>query len=402
MTDRSSTTTSTTLVRWVLVGMLAAALMLRAPITGVPPVLTTIAEELSFSPTVAGLASTLPLLCFGTFAFVTPFLTNRFGIEPTLWLAMVILTLGLAVRLFVDVGPFFIGTLLIGLGIAIGNVLVPALARTWFAERLALAMGLYSVCLQISGAAGPLATNWGGGAEHWPRAIGLWLVPGALVVVLWTALSFAIARTRRGQPHRSAAPTGLAAVVRRPLTWVITANMGLQSMLFYTLMTWLPTQFDQVGASAATIALMMSTLSLLGMPGSFIARWFTVEPGAPTRLVFAWAFYVVGLLLLCLGASWSVFVGATICGLGQGLALANALTFISNQADPADVPAVSALAQGVGYGIAAIGPVLFGFIYDRTGSLFIGEIILVGVALSVLVCSIHLAREVASREIRQV
>lgn len=387
-----------TIARWVLAGMLLAALMLRAPITGVPPVLLAIAESLSLNATAAGFVSTLPLLCFGVFAFVTPVLSAKVGVEPTLWIAIVLLVIGIGVRLIVDVAPFFLGTLLLGLGIAIGNVIVPALARTWFAARLAFVMGLYSVTLQTSGALGPLATSIGvATGAGWPTALGFWLIPGLLALGVWTIVSLRIRRETQGQLHRGAQPTGLLQVASMPRTWIITFVMGVQSMLFYTLLTWLPTQFRGIGATDAQAGIMLSVFTLLGFPGSFMARHLTVHRRAPRNLIIMFAVYLVGLVLLWVGTPAAVLTGAVIVGLCQGLCLAMALTFIAHQRDSADVPATSAIAQGVGYLIAATGPVLLGYLYSRTGSLQLGEGILILLAVLLAAGAVYVARTVHPR-----
>lgn len=390
---------SSVIARWVLAGMILSALLLRAPITGVPPVLNRVAETLALTPTQAGLVSTLPLLCFGVFAFVSPFLSARLGVEPTLWVALVLLNIGIAVRLLVGAGPFFTGTLLIGLGVAVGNVIVPALARTWFATRLAFVMGLYSVTLQMSGASGPLVTSiaTGSGAD-WPTAIGVWLAPGLVGLGVWTLVSLFVRRLKHGHPHKGHAPTGLAHVARTPLAWIITFVMGTQSLLFYTLLTWLPTQFRNVaGMSPTEAGLALTVFTLLGTPGSFAAKWFTTHPKAPRNLVVMFSIYIVGLVMFWLHTPVTTIIGAVICGLAQGLCLAMALTFIAHQRNPADVPATSALAQGVGYLLAAAGPVLFGYLYDRTGDLRIGEAILIGLSVLLTIGSVVVARNVRPR-----
>ncbi|WP_432557370.1 MFS transporter [Granulicoccus sp. GXG6511] len=387
-----------TIARWVLVGMLLAAFMLRAPITAVPPVLKAIAEDLALNPTAAGFVSTLPLLCFGVFAFVTPFLSAKLGVEPTLWVAVLLLIVGIGVRLVVDVGPFFMGTLLIGLGVAIGNVIVPALARTWFATRLAFVMGLYSVTLQMSGALGPLVTSIGVGTGlSWSTSIGFWLIPAIIALLVWSIVSLIVRRQTHNQPHKGAQPTGLRHVARTRLAWIITFVMGVQSLLFYSLLTWLPTQFREIGATDTQAGLMLTAFTLLGFPGSFMAKFVTVHPRAPRNLIVMFSIYWVGLILLWIGLPVTVLTGAVIAGLGQGICLAMALTFIAHQSNPADVPATSALAQGVGYLIAATGPVLVGFLYDRTGSLQLGEFILVILTVPLTIGAVYVARSIRPR-----
>lgn len=173
----------------LVVATLIAAMMMRAPVTGVPPVLTQLARTLALSPTASGLATTLPLLCFGAFAFITPMLAARAGVEPTLLIALVVIAAGVGVRLVVSIPTFFTGTVLIGMGVALANVVVPAVVRTWFSHRLALMMGLYSLVLQISGAAGPLATSFATDAGwDWSQAIGVWLIPGIVTAAIWAGL----------------------------------------------------------------------------------------------------------------------------------------------------------------------------------------------------------------------
>lgn len=382
-----------TLSRWVLAGIIAVALILRGPITAVPPALLAISETLALNATAAGLVTTLPLICFGVFAFFSPFLSAKFGVEPTLWVAIVLLLIGIGVRLVVGVTPFFLGTLLIGLGVAIGNVIVPALARSWFAHRLVLVMGLYSVMLQVSGSAGPFVTSIGLSAGvDWPVAIGVWLIPGLLALGLWTVVSLLIRRQAKVRPHKASVPSGMGQIVRRPIVWLITFVMGVQSLLFYTLITWLPTQFRLVGLDTAQAGLLLTAYTLLGIPGSFAAGWFTTHHTAPRNLSVMYTIYTGGLVLLVVGQPGTVIAGAIICGLGQGICLSMALTFIAHQPNPADVPPLSAVAQGAGYLIAATGPVLFGFLYAQTGGLRLSELVLIGLTVVLAAGSVIVAR----------
>lgn len=382
-----------TLGRWVLIGMIAVSLMMRAPITGVPPALKPIADTLALNATAAGFVTTLPLLCFGVFAFVSPFLSAKVGVEPTMWVAVVLLLIGIGVRLVVGVTPFFTGTLLIGLGVAISNVIVPALARTWFAHRLATVMGLYSVMLQISGSAGPFITSMGlANGVDWPIAIGVWLAPGVVALGLWSLVSLMINKQTHGHPHKGSAPSGLGNLIRRPMAWLITFVMGVQSLLFYTLITWLPTQFRMVELSTAQAGVLLTVFTVLGIPGSFAAGFFTTHRTAPRNLIVMYAIYMGGLVLLLVGTQPSVIAGAIICGFGQGVCLSMALTFIAHQPNPADVPGLSALAQGAGYLIAAAGPVIFGFLYDATGSLRPGEWMLIILSIPLAIGSVIVAR----------
>lgn len=356
--------TRTRLAVGLLAALLAATFVIRAPITSVPPVLDAISADLHLSPVGAGLVTTLPLICFGVFAFVTPLLVARVGGERTLSLAVIAIALGIAARLVVHSSMFFAGALLIGLGIAIANVVIPAIARARFSGSLAKVMGLYTVMIQISGAAGaflthPLlaATGWG-----WPGVLALWLVPTGIALVWWAVASGRHTRIAFASPRTT---SRLRDVVRRPQAWGVAVVMGLQSLLFYTLVNWLPTWLHQGGWSADAAGLALGSLNLLGMPGGLVgARILTSRRRTPIIGAVV-VVYVVALGLLLLGG-WPAGVGVVLAGLCQGPILAIALSAIAHQPDPLDVPAVSALAQGVGYLVAALGPVVVGALYGAT------------------------------------
>ncbi|GAB3624823.1 MFS transporter [Mariniluteicoccus endophyticus] len=382
-------------LRWfVLTGMVLVTLQLRAPITGVPPALSRVAESLALGPTAAGAVTSLPLVCFGIFAFLTPFLAARVGLEPTLWAAASLVLAGLAVRHDARLVTFFAGTLLVGMGIALGNVALPALARAWFPDRLPLAMGVYTVMIQVSGSAGPfltaplLAAGWA-----WRDALSIWFVPGVLALVVWTVVNIAVARQRHGHPHHAAEPAGMGSVVRRRLTWTITFVQGTQSLVFFALLTWIPVQLRMHGFNEATIGVLMGIYSILGLPGSFWAARLARGLHGRTRVVVLTVVYVVALLLLPVSRP-AVVVGLLVCGVCQGLWLVVSLTFIASQADPRDVPAVSALAQGTGYLWAALGPVAVGALYATTGTLVAGEALMAVLVIAMGVTAVGVARQV--------
>lgn len=356
--------------------VLLVSLLLRAPISSVPPALAQISLDLSLTPAVAGMATGLPLLCFGAFAFLTPPLSARFGSEITLWVAVVLIVIGIALRSVPTVGTFFGGITLVGMGIAIGNVIIPAIIRARFPLKIALMMGLYSLGLQVSAAMGAAATEpmlqlgWG-----WPRALGVWLVPTVAIGLLWTAATVSVLRRHGRGTARKA--TGLRGVSRRALTWAICVFMGLQSMGFYALLTWIPQILTDTGFTTGQAAALLTAFSMLGMPGSFLGPRIASSHRGWLAIVGVFAINIVGVIALVSGG-WVALVGIAICGLCQGVLLAVALTFIAHQREPADVPAVSALAQGVGYSLAAIGPFALGALYAATGGWLAPIVFMVG------------------------
>lgn len=344
-------------------GVLAAATMLRAPITAVPPSLAAISTDLSLSATAAGATTSLPLVCFGVFAFLAPLLITRFGLERTMLLLLVPLLVGTVARSAGGAAAFFAGAVFVGVGIAIGNVLLPALIRARFPGRVALMMGLYVSVLQLSGAVGSVVTvpleqglGWG-----WRSALLIWALPVALLLALW----FVIARRRPRDPA-ARPPAGLRHVARRRMAWAITVFMGLQAGIFYTMLTWIPAHLTAHGISTAAAGLVLGLYSLLGLPGAFIAPHFATGPHARVFIGVVYGLQVVAMILFGLGAAPAI-AAALIAGTCQGAGFSVALTFIADQPDPHDVPAISAMAQGLGYLAAAAGPAGIGALFSATG-----------------------------------
>lgn len=377
----------------VLVGLLAVSLLLRSPIAAVPPALEAITTDLGLTPTTAGFATTLPLVCFGVFAFVAPALSTRVGSPQTIWVAVALLGAGVALRSLGAVAAFFVGITLIGLGIAIGNVMVPAVVRAEFPTRMASVMGRYTVALQVGAAAGAAATAplMSGLGWSWQAALGIWLVLVLVILLVWSA---AIVSARRsvppGEARRPAVPTRLAAVARRRRTWGIVVVMGGPSLVFYSLLTWLPTQLTGYGISRTSAGFLLALFTLLGIPGSFLGPRLVGSPRGGWGIVALLSGYAVGVLGLL--APGTAVAGVILCGLCQGPVLSVSLTFIAHQRDAADVPAVSALAQGVGYLVAATGPAVLGSLFGSTGSWLAADLLLVALLLVVAVTGSWVAR----------
>ncbi|GAB94970.1 CP family cyanate transporter-like MFS transporter [Kineosphaera limosa] len=363
------------------VGVFAVSLLLRAPITALPPSLEIISADLGLSSTAAGATTSLPLVCFGVFAFLAPFLILRLGLERTMLLLLLPLLLGIVVRSAGGVGALYVGAVLVGVGIAIGNVLLPAFIRARFADRLALMMGTYVAVLQISGAVGSAVTapledglGWG-----WRPALAVWALPVALLIPLWIVIA-----RRRTPPTATRAPSGLGYVMRRRLTWAITLFMAVQAAAFYTMLTWIPAHLTAQGVSPVTAGVVLGLFSILGLPGAFLAPRLATGPRARLFIVSAYSLQAVAMIGFSVGPGPAI-AAAVVAGVSQGAGFSIALTFIADQPDPHDVPAISALAQGVGYLAAAVGPVAIGALHELTGSWFWPDLVITATVLFVAV-----------------
>ena len=342
-------------------------LNLRLAVAAIPPVLGEIERETGLSSTAAGVLTAMPLICFGAVALLTPPLFRRIRMAPLLLLTMIAIVVGIAIRLDSALVALFAGTIVLGSGIAVANVLVPGLIKRDFPAQAAIMVGLYSVGLSLSGAisAGltvPVEDLFGIG---WRPAIAVWGIFAVLALVLWVPQTRHPAETRSGP----AEPAVGRALWRDRLAWNVTIFMGLQSLAFYTTLSWLPTILEDHGMSQGAAGWILSYSFFPAMAASFatpvIQRRISWQPALVVALVALWGSAYVGLII---GPADAPYLWGTLLGLGQGISLALGLGFIVARArDSHHTAHLSTMAQGVGYLIAAVGPFLVGALHALTG-----------------------------------
>lgn len=375
---------------------LLAALNLRIAIAAVSPVLGEIQRDNGLPSAVAGLLTTIPIMCFGLFAFTAPRLTRHLGVNRLMTLAMILLTGGIALYLQPSVPAPFAATLVVGAAIAVGNVLMPGVAKRDFGARTPAMMGLYSMCLFIgpalsAGLTVPLESATGLG---WRDVLGLWAVPAVIAVAVWAPR----ARHDGTPPPRAAGqPAGprLGELWHDPVAWSVTAFMGLQSLGYYSMLTWLPTIFTDHGMPAAQAGWMLSFSSFPGVVAAL---------GTPLleRRMRRRYLLVIATVTLCatgyIGAATDpvplAYLWMTALGLGQGAAITLALGYIvARSPDTAHTGQLSTMAQGVGYVIACLGPFGVGLLHTATGGWTVPIIALTAVLAVVLVAGIQASRD---------
>lgn len=363
-----------------LVAVTLIALNLRTAVVAVPPLLEPIQRTLGLSSAVAGLLTTVPALCFGVFAIVAPAIGRRLGLEPALAAGLALLTVGQLLRLGPSAVSLFSGTLVAGIGAALGNVLLPALVKRDFPGRVGLLTGVYTMALSsgaalAAGLAVPLQHALGG----WRPSLASWAAPVALALVASLLL-------RRGQfvhhdPGSARVP--LAMLRREPIAWKLTVTMATQSFVYYALVTWLPTIFEQHGTSPGEAGLLLSLIGIVSIPTSLGAPLLAgrLHDQRPLVVVAA-AITLAGLTGLAVAPGSQPILWAVLLGVGTNIGFVLVLTLIGLRSSDAEVASgLSSMVQSYGYLFAAGGPFLVGLLHDLVGG-WTAAVILLG-AMSV-------------------
>ena len=344
-------------------GVLALAFNMRTAIGEIPPVL----PDLGLSSAAQSILATVPVICFGLAALCAPALRTRLGEERGLLAVLVLLVAGVLVRAAWPSGaPLFAGTVLAGCAIAVMNVLVPSMVRRRFSGHVGLMMGLYTGALVTGGslAAGttvPLR-DAAGGSLH--VALGIWAVPIGIALVVWMPQ-----RRHRPLPPAPGGREAIRALAHSPVAWYVTVFMGLQSLLYFAPLSWLPAIHRNQGIDPATAGFLLSTLNLVSIPTTFVAPVLAHRMRDQRAAVAGCvALTATGLLGILLAPASTALVWVVVLGLGQGAALSLALLMIVLRAgDDHTAARLSSMAQGFGYLLAAAGPLVMGLLHAATG-----------------------------------
>ncbi len=357
---------SASLSRFLLgVSLVLIAFNLRPVFSSASTLLPEIRDTLGLSALGASILTTLPVACLGLFSPLAPRMSQWLGTERTLFVAILLLACGTALRGVPSVPLLFLGTTLAGACIAVGNVLLPGLVKRDFPDRAALMTGCYTMalCAGAASAAGltlpvkqTLGLSLGG-------ALAVWALPALLASLLWFPQMFS-SRSRAAKPRAS-----IQGLWSNRQAWHVTLFMGLQSALAYCVFGWLVPILRERGLDGVTAGAIVS-VSVMMQAGACLVTPHIAVRGKDQRLVNVSLsiLAVVALLGLLFAPLWSVWFWAVLQGIGQGGLIAVALMVIVLRARDSHVAAqLSSMAQCVGYLLAAIGPLLVGLIHGWTG-----------------------------------
>lgn len=361
------------------------AVNMRLVFGSVSPVLTDIQRAYGLPSVMSAVLTTGPVLLLGLLAPLAPRLATRWGARVVLAVCLGVIAFGAGVRAVPAVLPLFVGTLAAGAAIAVANVLLPGFVKKEFPHRIGAMTGVATMLISSGSGAASSATvplqQWFGGS--WQRALGVWAVPAAAAVVVWALVVWLYGSGKGGTTEDRVPATP---VWREATAWNITIFMGLQSLLAYSLIAWLPTLYRDDGLAAGSAGAMLGILSITSIPTALIVPMLAARFSRQHWLAIAVVlFSVLGLLGILLLPTTIAPLWAALLGLGQGGQLGLALTLMSLRATThAHAAAISGMAQSAGYVLASAGPVLLGVTHTLTGS-WNGPIILLVVLMVPLV-----------------
>jgi MFS transporter, CP family, cyanate transporter len=408
---------------WLTVAVLGAAVNLRAAVTSVGALLPEAQAALQMSALRVGLLTSLPVVSFGVVALLSNRIARRLGLTRALTVATAAVAVGLLLRVAVVDSTWLLATSLIVLsGIAVGNVLLPVAIRAWFPDRVGPMTGWYAIALSLgTGLPAALTVPFAAALGGWRPGLAIWALPAFLAVLPWVlalragpastsvhrrdpAATLPLGSSSSSDPASKVAPDappGLSGVPadsgrqpappvhRRLQSWALAVFFGIQSLEAYVVMGWLPSILRDAGLSAERAGAMLGVAMIVGGPVALLLPRVAGRTNDQRP-------FVVGLALLSAGGYAGLLLApaavpllwTVLLGLGLG-AFPLALLLLGLRAATATgTAALSSFAQGVGYLLAATGPVTIGVLRDRTGSWTVPLLVLAGLLVPKLLAGL--------------
>ena len=348
----------------LLAALFLAALALRPQLVGIGPLIPSIQLDLSTSHAVAGLLGTIPVLCMGLFAPPAAFLSQRLGSRHALGAALALIGIfGLARAFAPGVALLVLLTVPVGIGMGLGNALLPVAVKERFADRPVFATGVYAAGINCGATASAAA------AVPLDRALGDWrdalLVFSAVTValgLLWLVLT----RVERGHVA-AAAPRPLSLPWRSSLGWRLVGAFFFMSATYYGLNAWLPDVYVERGWSEERAGALLAVLNGTQIVAGISIAWFADRMWSRRTWMAGCAglgvLSMLGVILVpSAGFLWAALLGGTI---GPLFSLTMALPLDVGHG-PADVAAFTGLMLGAGYSLSAMSPLVLGAIRDAS------------------------------------
>lgn len=359
-----------TAVSWTWLSILVVVMVstnLRSPITAVGPVLGQISEDLQLNSFQSSLLTAIPLFMFASCSVAVSRYSHKLGMHRFLLFGLMLLSVGIVLRVWGNMPTLFVGSFLIGLGICVGNVVTPGYIKTSFPKQIGLMTGIFAVAMNLTAAFASGFSlrlgEWTG--LGWQGSLGVWVILAllSLIVVFFDGLG---RKKAPGITENRQATSGIGYIFRSRLAWYISLFMGIQSLIYYSLISWLPNVLVDYGMPKEDTGWLLFLIQIAMIPIMFIGPILAHRMKDQRLMATAVAIGMLGSIFIF----WhyklqGIYVAAVLLGLSNGLSFSLSILFFTLRArSTANAIKISGMAQSVGYFIAAFGPPVFGRLHE--------------------------------------
>lgn len=372
------------------IALLILSIALRPPIVSVGPVLDSIQKSFSLSYTQASLLTAIPDICMGVFALVAPGVARRLGTDNAVIAALALLGVAMIARALAgSAGVLLICTVFTGIGIAISGSLIGGWVKKHFARDASIFMGIYSAGLSVgatvaASSSGYIAQSLGG----WRVAVAVWSVLCITAILSWRKLAQQFLKTNAVERERhpvAQSSTAVGLPWKKIEAWRVALYFGASQFIVYACFAWLASSSTEMRIDALSPGLVLGLFTCVFALSSF-GMGMKAGRSSDRRgwLGLASAITAMGIGGLAFAPTAYPVSCIVLIAIGQGMCFTLAMTLpLDNTNTPAETNAWSVFMLFVGYLVAALGPLSFGFLRDRTGGYFASYLMLFVVAVGI-------------------
>lgn len=371
---------------WTLcIGIILIGTNLRAPITSLGPVLPDIQTTLHLGSVGAGILNSLPLFLFACLSLVAPKFGKAYGLEKLIGIALIAILIGTLVRSISFPGTIWAGTVLLSIGIAFNNVLLPGIVKRDFQNHAAGVTGLYAA--SMAGMAG-IATGVSQPISHipgadWHWSIGCWALLPLITLIFW------LPQWKKSHSAQTKDSDTLCKTVspwKHRIGWQVSLFFATHSLVFYTLIDWYPSYAISQGLTLNESGTYLLVYQLVAIVANLIGGPIIRRSHHQSILGFSCGLLLlIGTLVLLLIPQLAL-LGLIFAGLGAGISMVTSLSLFGLRThDHHQATVLSSMAQFIGYIGASCGPLVIGVLHQISGSWKIPMLLLPVIAIFTII-----------------
>lgn len=380
---------------WVVCfAIILVAINMRTPIVVLGSIAPLLKQDLAITQVEIGWLGAIPMFMFAFGALVSARFSKWVGIHNLLPLMIILLILGMVLRVVVVNGWFFFaGTSILSLAIGFLNTITMPAIKQLAPKNIPLVTGLYSLAMTImagvvAGIVLPMSHILG-----WRLATGVWAVLSMFAFMFWWRLRPNLVLGSHQQHHLNHKlsddnspqvaiqnwqqipnPKQDKSIWKMPIAWWLAIFLGLQSLMYYLVASFLPSILVSKGLSLIRAGYLAMLFQLMAPIAILLLTWVM------SRKDHARTMAMLASILIAMGAAGMAFGQFdanplfwasvwTICaGFGASLVFTLTLMLINLRTyDIVQASELSSMSQAVGYTIAMAGPLGAGWLHEASG-----------------------------------
>ena len=355
----------------IVVSIFFVALNMRPAVTAIGPLFNVLIDSLQVSNTHLSLLTSIPVFCMGLFAPLAVPMQRKLGTKWSIGLLLLIIALANGLRF----GEGSYGILLVtsfaaGFAIAIIGPILNAYIKEKFPSRFTSVVGVYSFGIGAGAALSSCLTVsiYNTFNKSWTIALGGWIVVAIVALAIW--LIVIPNEKSKAQETATKSDESVRNPWRNKQAWTMLLFFGLQTSLFFALMSWLPAMLQDKGFSLEVASAVLTFMSVVQLVGNIVITMLMEKWTNRIKWILSLSLLgIIGFSLLWIGTGSLLWFAVFIIGVVlSGLFPIGLLLPLDEATNNEEANRWSSMVLSGGFMISAILPLMIGVLYDQTGN----------------------------------